>query len=103
MPDMNEDFDLISLAGGRYRLPQISQYLRERVRFGRRWTAALQRTDVPLRLVWGDRDPIAVPAIPKRVGELAPGARIVWLEGVGHYPMLEAPDRWTDAILAGIP
>jgi pimeloyl-ACP methyl ester carboxylesterase len=102
MPDMNADFDLLSLAAGRNRLPRISRYLEERVRYGPRWTAALAHADVPLRLVWGDRDPIAVPAIARRVHELAPNSQITWLDGVGHYPMLEAPDRWADAILSGL-
>jgi pimeloyl-ACP methyl ester carboxylesterase len=29
----------------------------------------------------------------------APGSRLTMLEDVGHYPMLEAPRRWTDALL----
>ncbi|HEX9783694.1 MAG TPA: hypothetical protein VGA56_13305 [Opitutaceae bacterium] len=28
-----------------------------------------------------------------------PGSKLRLLEGVGHYPMLEAPERWVEAVL----
>ena len=102
MPDMNDDFDLLERAGGRARLPAISQYLGERWRFADRWTGALTRLDLPLGLVWGDADPISLAAIPRRLIEIVARTRVRWLAGIGHYPMLEAPERWAEAVLATI-
>jgi len=85
--------------GGRDRISAISSYLDERVRFLPRWWGALGALDLPCHVLWGDRDPVALPAIARAVADHVPGARLQWLEGVGHYPMVEAPDRWAAGVL----
>jgi pimeloyl-ACP methyl ester carboxylesterase len=52
----------------------------------------------PLTIVWGIDDPIAVPAMADRLVAARPEARVVRLDGVGHYPMVEAPDRFVAAV-----
>jgi pimeloyl-ACP methyl ester carboxylesterase len=84
---------------GRLRTPQISSYLDERIRFRHRWIGALTRLDLPTHVLWGDRDPVAVAAIAEQLAAEVPGAELTWLEGVGHYPMLEAPERFAEAVL----
>jgi pimeloyl-ACP methyl ester carboxylesterase len=84
---------------GRRRLPAISGYLHERRRFWQRWIGALTRLDVPAHVLWAREDPIAVAAIAERLAGEIPGAKLSWLDGVGHYPMLEAPERWARAAL----
>ncbi len=84
---------------GHLRTTQISSYLDERVRFRHRWIGALQRLDVPVHLLWGRRDPVAVAAIAERLAEYVPGATLTWLDDLGHYPMLEDPERWAAAVL----
>lgn len=85
-------------SGGRARMPTVTQYLRERVRFWHRWIGALTEFDRPAHVVWGREDPIAVTAIADQLLAEIPGAEASWLDGVGHYPQIEAPDRWCDAI-----
>ena len=46
--------------GGRNTLHRIAGYMKERTRMGEQWTGPLHRLDVPLRIIWGDQDPIAV-------------------------------------------
>lgn len=84
---------------GYLRLPRIISYLDERVRFARRWIGALERLDVPALVLWGREDPVAVAAIAEALAGEIPGARLRWLEGVGHYPMLEAPGPFADALV----
>ncbi|MCC6217476.1 MAG: alpha/beta hydrolase [Polyangiaceae bacterium] len=84
--------------GGHARLPRVISYLDERVRFARRWIGALERLDVPALVLWGREDPVAVAAIAEALAAEIPGARLRWLDGVGHYPMLEAPDRFGVAV-----
>jgi pimeloyl-ACP methyl ester carboxylesterase len=84
---------------GRERLPAISGYLHERRRFRQRWIGALTRLDLPVHVLWAREDPVAVAAIAEQLAREIPGARLSWLEGVGHYPMLEAPERWAGAAL----
>lgn len=103
----DEELDLaweaVSWNDGRRRLAPISSYLNERIRFWNRWIGALTRFDRPAHVLWGRRDPIAVPAIAEALaGEIA-GAELTWLDELGHYPMLEAPARWASAVLSFAP
>lgn len=84
-------------ANGRARMHHLSSYLDERVRFRDRWIEPLTRIDVPAHVLWGRRDPIAVPAIAERLAAQMPGARLTWLDELGHYPMVEAPARFAAA------
>ena len=91
--------DLVG-GGGRERLAAVAGYMNERVRFRERWIGALTRLDVPAHILWGRRDPVALPAVAEALVAEIPGATITWLDELGHYPMLEAPDRWAAAALA---
>ena len=84
--------------GGREVLPALAGYMHERVRFRERWVGALTRLDLPAHVLWGRRDPVAVPAIAEALAGEIPGARLAWLDELGHYPMLEAPERWAGAV-----
>lgn len=79
-------------------LPQTIAYVDERYRFYQRWTGPLARLDVPAQVIWGRRDPVAVPAIAERLADTIPGAELVWLEELGHFPMLEDAAAVADAI-----
>jgi pimeloyl-ACP methyl ester carboxylesterase len=58
----------------------------------------LRALDVPVLVVWGDRDQLADPGMADRYRRL-PGAQVVMLHGVGHTPPVEAPEA-TAALLA---
>jgi pimeloyl-ACP methyl ester carboxylesterase len=47
-------------------------------------------------------DPIAVPSMVDTLLAARPDASVVRLDGVGHYPMVEAPDRFLEAVLPGL-
>jgi pimeloyl-ACP methyl ester carboxylesterase len=91
-------WELLERDDGRLRAPAIVQYLGERVRFRERWIGALTRLDLPVYLLWGRLDPVAVPAIPEKLARDVPGARLEWLDDLGHYPMVEDPERWADRV-----
>ncbi len=42
----------------------------------------------------GPDDPIAVAPMATRLHEARPEAMLTWLDDVGHYPMIEAPDAF---------
>ncbi|MDQ3695695.1 MAG: alpha/beta hydrolase [Chloroflexota bacterium] len=52
----------------------------------------------PVLLVWGEHDGIA--AVGEQLRALFPEAEAVIIPGVGHFPMEEAPDLFSDALLA---
>src|SRR6185369_7600939 len=59
----------------------------------------LAGTEMPLLVVSGALDPLAPPASARAIGKARPDARFLELAGVGHYPLLEAPEKLTDAIV----
>lgn len=85
---------------GRLRLPKIAKYNDERVRLWHRWIPPLTRLDVPAHVLWGPLDPIARREVAEQLAKEIPGARLTWLDGLGHYPMLESPSRWAEAALS---
>ena len=83
--------------------PKIIRYIDERREQRERWVGALQRTPVPLRFINGPEDPVSGRHMAERYRELVPNPDVVLLEGIGHYPQLEAPERVLDAFLSFIP
>jgi pimeloyl-ACP methyl ester carboxylesterase len=98
-PNVYEQWDLMLNHDGRRVLASIAGYMRERVRHGDRWLGPLHRTTLPLTLIWGRKDPIAVEAIANRLCRNNPAARLRLLESTGHYPQLEAPEEMVSAWL----
>jgi pimeloyl-ACP methyl ester carboxylesterase len=93
-PEEIEDlYDLIRLEAGDRLLTKQIDYIRERRRHQSAWTAAFVEFDGRLSAVWGVLDPIAVPAMPRHLADLRPGTDVVLLDGVGHWPSIEAPER----------
>jgi len=87
---------------GQLLLPRLIRYIEERRSDERRFTGAIESDPSPLRIVWGLDDPIAVPSMVDTLLEARPDATADRLEGVGHYPMMEAPQRFLDAVLPGL-
>lgn len=96
-------WELASRDNGKLALGWLSHYLEERRWIHKeRWNTAIRAFDAPAQVLWGDRDPVGIPAIAERLARELPRARLDWLPGVGHYPMLEAPDAFARALLAFI-
>jgi pimeloyl-ACP methyl ester carboxylesterase len=104
-PSRASDLDLRAIAwwivrgGGLAIIGRIARYNLERAEYAERWRPILSRTGVPIAVVWGDRDPIAVFEIGRRLAEMARGPLTV-LEGVGHFPQMEDPAAWAAAVVA---
>jgi pimeloyl-ACP methyl ester carboxylesterase len=85
-------------AGGQL-LPRLIRYVEERRAHEPRFTGAIERHPSSLAVVWGRDDPIAVPSMTDRLSRARGQLDLVVLDGVGHYPMVEAPDRFLDAVV----
>jgi pimeloyl-ACP methyl ester carboxylesterase len=83
-------------------LPRLIRYIEERRANERRFTGGIESDPSPLHVVWGLDDPIAVPSMVDTLLAARPDATAVRLENVGHYPMVEAPARFLDAVLPGL-
>jgi pimeloyl-ACP methyl ester carboxylesterase len=83
-------------------LPRLIRYIEERRANERRFTGGIESDPSPLHVVWGLDDPIAVPSMVDTLLAARPDATATRLDGVGHYPMVEAPQRFLGAALAGL-
>ena len=95
-------WQLIEHADGHRLLPRLIRYIEERRRDEARYTGAIESHPSPLHVVWGVDDPIAVVAMTDRLREARPDAVVELLDGVGHYPMIEAPARFAKAVRPGL-
>ena len=83
---------------GKERLAQTISYIDERYRFAHRWLPPLTRLDIPVLILWGQKDPVAVAAIAEKLASQIPTAKLQWLPHLGHYPQLEDPVAVADVI-----
>ena len=98
--DLAAQWQLLTHNGGDRLLARTIRYIEDRRAEERRYTGAIEVHPSPLGIVWGELDPIAVHAMTDRLlGERSDATRTT-LTGVGHYPMVETPDRFAAAVLA---
>ncbi len=76
----------------------LIQYLNERKIHEHTWLNALKAHTAPLTVIWGQRDPVAVPKIADAILERRPDADYHPLDNIGHFPQWEAPQRIADII-----
>ncbi len=97
--EFKEMWQLLIRDNGRKVLPKITQYINQRYTYWHRWIGALERTEIPVKIVWATEDPVAVKAIALQLNKEIPHSELHLLERTGHYPMLENPDAWLAFIL----
>ncbi len=99
-PEELRDFSrLVQFNDGPRIAHKLIGYMEERRRNRERWVGVLESTRVALRLVNGPEDPVSGRHMAERYEEIVPSPDVVLLEGIGHYPQFEAPDRVVDAYL----
>jgi pimeloyl-ACP methyl ester carboxylesterase len=81
----------------------LIRYMTDRERHEQRWVSALEQTDVPLSFVWGMLDPVSGAHMAERIAQHLPGAPLLALDDVAHWPQLEAPERVARALLDSAP
>ncbi|WP_010486412.1 alpha/beta fold hydrolase [Pseudomonas sp. S9] len=90
--ELDDFWTLISHDNGPAIMHRLIRYMPERRQQRDRWVAAMQATQVPMRLIDGAVDPISGLHMVERYRVLIPQADTVVLEGIGHYPQTEAPE-----------
>ena len=88
--------------GGRDVLPTITRYIDERYRLWHRWIGALRDTELPVHIIWAREDPVAVEKMAHVLHDEIRNSDLQLLDGVGHFPMIEAAERWTDAVVSAL-
>jgi len=75
------------LATGSRMLPELADPFR------------LHDIEVPVLLIWGDRDRMVSHQGSRHLVEALPGLRYELLQGIGHCPQIEAADRFVELLL----
>ena len=81
---------LLTGNGGREVMHKLIRYMIERRECRGRWVGALQNARIPLTLIDGAADPVSGAHMVARYRELVPRADVTLLDGIGHYPHVEA-------------
>jgi pimeloyl-ACP methyl ester carboxylesterase len=98
--ELAAQWELISREDGHRMLPRLIRYIEERRRDEARYTGAIETHPSPLGVVWGNDDPVAVTPMTDTLLEARPGTPRTILENVGHYPMIESPAAFAEAVRA---
>ncbi|MGX1088580.1 alpha/beta fold hydrolase [Pseudomonas sp. AP3_22 TE3818] len=88
---MDDFWSLVQSHRGPRIMHKLIAYIPERRVWRNRWVRAMQRGEVPLRVIDGGVDPISGVHMVERYRELIPDADTVVLPDIGHYPQIEAP------------
>jgi pimeloyl-ACP methyl ester carboxylesterase len=91
--DLDALYELVVADRGKRCYAGLIRYMDERVAHRDRWRRATLEHAWPTRLVWGDVDPISSFAIAEEVKACRPATEVVRLEGTGHYPQIEDPEK----------
>jgi pimeloyl-ACP methyl ester carboxylesterase len=59
----------------------------------------LSQIKVPTLAIHGKKDNIVHPSQASMIGEQIKGARVEWMNGSRHFPMLDEPERFTTVLL----
>jgi len=100
--EAEDQWALLSLAGGHRIAHRTIHYMDERERLTDRWHGAFRDWPGPLSLAWGLEDPVATVDVLEGLRDLRPGVPVTELANVGHYPQIEAPDRLARALDAAL-
>ena len=85
-------------------MSNIVRYLLGRTEFYDRWVGTFTGFhSAPMTVIWGLDDPVALEVMADRVKAWRPETDLYKLEGVGHWPSIEAADVIAEAILHRLP
>lgn len=104
-PTTDAEFDElwlgISLAKGHKIAHQLLGYNAERRIHHVRWEKALSEWEGPLQLIWGTADPVSGEHVLTAAIPRLPHAKVIRLDGVGHFPQAENPEAVIEALRSG--
>jgi pimeloyl-ACP methyl ester carboxylesterase len=91
--DFDDAWEAMVDQGGIPVVPRLLRYIEERRSMAAVLTGSLTGASVPLSFAWGKDDPVSGAHMLDWVRAQVPQATVFALEGVGHYPQLEAADE----------
>lgn len=99
--ELKDFWTLVEFNGGMKPIGhKLIRYIAERRASRARWVGALQKSKIPLRVIDGGADPVSGAHMVDRYRALVPEPDTVVLDGIGHYPQVEAPQAVLEAFMA---
>ncbi|WP_397449734.1 alpha/beta fold hydrolase [Pseudomonas sp. NA-150] len=89
--ELDDFWSLVDTNHGPRIMHRLIHYIPDRIEQRERWVTAMQSGQVAMRLICGAVDPISGQHVVERYRELIADADTVLLQGIGHYPQIEAP------------
>ena len=90
-------YNLILYNDGKNIMHKLIGYINDRRNNAVRWKNAIVNASVPIKIINGPLDPVSGRHLADYCQQILPNPDISILEGVGHYPHDEAPNRVRDA------
>ncbi len=97
--EIDHFWDLIMYNNGKAILHKLIRYMSDRKQHRERWVNAILKAPIPIRLIDGPEDPVSGRHLVNYYREMVPNADVVVLEGIGHYPQVEAPELVLEGVL----
>lgn len=72
---------------------KLIRYMEDRKQYRQRWVNAIENPSIPVRLINGPEDPVSGKHLVEYYANKVSNADTVMLEGIGHYPQVEAPEQ----------
>jgi pimeloyl-ACP methyl ester carboxylesterase len=57
------------------------------------------RIDLPTMIIWGEREPVFLPAAIEDIGQWVTNVRVARLPGIGHFAQHDAAERVSELII----
>lgn len=89
--ELDDFWSLINSNNGPRILHKLIAYVPQRRALRNRWVRAMQTGEVALRVIDGEADPVSGGHMVERYRALIANPDTVLLQGIGHYPQIEAP------------
>jgi pimeloyl-ACP methyl ester carboxylesterase len=76
---------------------KLIRYMTERTTYRERWVSALQKINMPFRMINGSADRVSGKHLVDRFREVCPQlVDIIELENIAHFPHFETPNRFLE-------
>lgn len=95
--ELDDFWSLIERNNGHRIIHKLMHYVPENITYRERWVGGLEKNTLPLKVINGIDDPVSGEHVVKRFLELMPHTNVTRLEGIGHYPHVEAPEQTLSA------
>jgi pimeloyl-ACP methyl ester carboxylesterase len=93
-----DQWALMKFKGGNRIANRLIGYTFERVRHAERWHGAIRNWPKSLSFAWGLEDPVATTHVLDGLRELRPAAPVFELATLGHFPQIEDPPAFHEAL-----